>query len=189
MARSRVLLAQVQSLRTPPGHRHQFLPPLQLCQYHFHAGCTAALSPGNAGSTGVQQEWQNGVRTPEKPHYFFIYRSCERREEREGQRHQRLSSRLLNEEKGRQKRAVLTHPLWVEESFQGYFPLVFHLLCIKGRAVSILLHSVIQSRANHCCWGWRQPVGNSLFKCPSCWLFTCYCPDWGCLVTLEKGYG
>lgn len=77
----------------------------------------------------------------------------------------------------------------MEESFQRYFPLVLHLLCIKDRNVSILLHSVIQNQANHCCWGGRQPVGNSLFKRPSCCLFTCHCPDWSCLVTLEKGYG
>lgn len=72
VAGSKVISAQVQSLRIPPGRSHKLLPPSQLCQYHFHAGCTPALLYYNAHFTGVQQEWQNGVRTLEKPHYFFI---------------------------------------------------------------------------------------------------------------------
>lgn len=58
---------------------------------------------------------------------FFIYLGAAK-EGRKEKGKDTLSSRLLlREEKGRQKRAVLTHLLIVEESFQRYFPLVLHL--------------------------------------------------------------
>lgn len=115
----------------------------------------------------MQHEWQNGVRTLEKPHYFFILGVAKggRKEKGKDTKGSALGC-CCNWVKRKTDGKGLCSLIQSKRRkvFPRYFPLVFHLLCIKGRAVSILLHSVIQSWANHRCCEWRQSVGNLSFQ-------------------------
>jgi len=123
-----------------------------------------------------------------KPHYFFILGATKggRKEKGKGTKGSALGCCCNWVKRQTEKGCAHSSNLKVGKFFR-YFPLIYHLLCIKSRAVTILLHTVTQSWANHCCWEWRQSAGNASFQVSPMLLM--YMPlPWLelCLATLEK---